>query len=99
LYKIADIYLLDDPLSAVDSHVGKIVFEQCFKQYLKGKTVILTTHQLQHVPQADQVCLINAGAVVAHGSYEHVHTTSPDFFHHVLQESAIYESDQNMQIP
>ncbi len=42
-----DIYLLDDPLSAVDGHVGKHIFEQCIRGALKGKTVVFVTHQLQ----------------------------------------------------
>ena len=40
-------YLLDDPLSAVDSHVGKHIFESCIKGELSGKTIIFVTHQLQ----------------------------------------------------
>ena len=42
-----DLYLLDDPLSAVDSHVGQHIFESCIKGELSGKTIVLVTHQLQ----------------------------------------------------
>lgn len=47
VYKYSDIVLLDDPLSAVDQQVGKHIFTQCIKDYLKGKTVLFVTHQLQ----------------------------------------------------
>lgn len=42
-----DIYLLDDPLSAVDSHVGNHIFNHCIRGALKEKTVVFVTHQLQ----------------------------------------------------
>jgi ATP-binding cassette subfamily C (CFTR/MRP) protein 5 len=42
-----DIYFLDDPLSAVDGHVGQHIFEQYIRGALKGKTVFFVTHQLQ----------------------------------------------------
>lgn len=47
VYSNRDIFLLDDPLSAVDAHVGKHIFEKCIKKELQGKSVILVTHQLQ----------------------------------------------------
>lgn len=47
VYSNKDIYLLDDPLSAVDAHVGKHIFEECIKKALKGKSILLVTHQLQ----------------------------------------------------
>lgn len=49
IYRKADIYLLDDPLSAVDAHVGRHLFEACIKTFLKDKAVILVTHQIQHL--------------------------------------------------
>lgn len=59
IYRSADIYLLDDPLSAVDTHVGKHLFERCIKNYLNGKTRILVTHQLQYLKKADIIIVLN----------------------------------------
>ncbi|XP_034747580.1 multidrug resistance-associated protein 9-like [Etheostoma cragini] len=47
IYSDRDLFLLDDPLSAVDAHVGKHIFEKCIKGELQGKSIILVTHQLQ----------------------------------------------------
>jgi len=46
----SDIVLLDDPLSAVDAHVGQHIFTNCIKGLLKDKTVVFVTHQLQVCP-------------------------------------------------
>lgn len=59
VYAEADIYLFDDPLSAVDTHVGKHLFQKCIKQYLNNKTRILVTHQLQFMKQADLIVVLN----------------------------------------
>lgn len=61
VYRQADIYLLDDPLSAVDSHVGKQLFEQCLRGYLRNKIVVLVTHQLQFLQQADHIVIMDKG--------------------------------------
>lgn len=63
IYKEADIYLLDDPLSAVDTHVGKQLFQECIRTFLKDKTVILVTHQLQYIRTADRLMLVENGNV------------------------------------
>ena len=57
LYADSDIYLLDDPLSALDSHTGEWVFQHAVLDYLhkRGKTVVLVTHQTQYTPFATQV--------------------------------------------
>ncbi|XP_033225085.1 probable multidrug resistance-associated protein lethal(2)03659 isoform X2 [Belonocnema kinseyi] len=63
VYLDADIYLLDDPLSAVDTHVGRKIFEDCICGYLKGKTRILVTHQLQYLKTVDRILVLNRGLV------------------------------------
>lgn len=59
VYREADVYLLDDPLSAVDAHVGKHLFEECIgpKGSLAKKHVtrILVTHQVHFLKEADWI--------------------------------------------
>ncbi|CAG2105078.1 unnamed protein product [Medioppia subpectinata] len=69
LYHSADIYLLDDPLSAVDTHVAKHLFQKCCVEYLKDKTRVLVTHQIQFLRDAHQILVLNDGECVAIGSY------------------------------
>lgn len=59
VYSDAEIYLLDDPLSAVDTHVAKDLFEKCVQGFLKNKTVLLATHQLQFIKYADFIVVVN----------------------------------------
>ena len=69
VYRDADIYLLDDPLSAVDAAVGRYLFRQCIRGQLRGKLVVLVTHHLQYLPEADHILLLKNGSVAAAGSY------------------------------
>lgn len=77
LYSDADIYLLDDPLSAVDAHVGKHIFQRAIRSFLQEKTVILVTNQLQYVPETDKVMVIRKGKMEAFGPYEELLQSSP----------------------
>jgi len=77
VYGGADVYLLDDPLSAVDVHVSKHLFERCIQGYLKGKTVILVTHQIQYLPQADLVMNIDDTRITHFGDYASVVAANP----------------------
>lgn len=80
VYHDADVYLLDDPLSAVDPKVANHIFEQCVKGFLKHKTVVLVTHQLQFLSKGvDKVILMKEGYVDGIGSYEKLLTSSPYF--------------------
>uniref|UniRef100_A0A8B9HPV1 ATP-binding cassette sub-family C member 5 n=1 Tax=Astyanax mexicanus TaxID=7994 RepID=A0A8B9HPV1_ASTMX len=69
VYSNRDIFLLDDPLSAVDAHVGKHIFEECIKKELKGKSVILVTHQLQYLEFCDEVLLLEGGEIKEAGTH------------------------------
>uniref|UniRef100_A0A8C4YYG5 Multidrug resistance-associated protein 4-like n=1 Tax=Gadus morhua TaxID=8049 RepID=A0A8C4YYG5_GADMO len=69
VYQDADIYLLDDPLSAVDSEVGRHLFEECICGVLKKKPRILVTHQLQYLKAAHHILVLKEGSMVAHGTY------------------------------
>ncbi|KAJ8951068.1 hypothetical protein NQ318_003766, partial [Aromia moschata] len=79
VYRQADVYLLDDPLSAVDTHVGKHLFEECIIKYLKGKTRILVTHQLQYLKKADLIVVINEGSIEAQGTFDELANSKLDF--------------------
>ncbi|XP_060065903.1 ATP-binding cassette sub-family C member 5-like [Ylistrum balloti] len=70
VYSKSDIYLLDDPLSAVDVHVGHHLFHRCIKRLLQGKTVILVTHQLQYLKDCDEMLVMEEGRIVENGSHE-----------------------------
>ncbi|CAF0850567.1 unnamed protein product [Rotaria sordida] len=65
LYADADLYLLDDPLAAVDPKVAKNIFDQCIGPYsiLRGKTRILVTHQTHFFVEADQMILLTNGHI------------------------------------
>ncbi|XP_029207815.1 multidrug resistance-associated protein 1-like [Acropora millepora] len=72
VYFDADIYLLDDPLSAVDSHVGKHIFDKVIgpKGKLRKKTRVLVTHGISFLPQVDQIIVLQDGRISEVGSYE-----------------------------
>ncbi|XP_005352384.1 canalicular multispecific organic anion transporter 1 [Microtus ochrogaster] len=71
-YQNTDIYILDDPLSAVDSHVGKHIFDKVVgpNGILKGKTRILVTHSIHFLPQVDEIIVLGNGTVLEKGSYQ-----------------------------
>jgi len=70
VYADADIYLLDDCLSAVDSQVGHHIFNRVIKGALKEKAVLLVSHNLQLLPQADKVCLLDNYRALYVGSFD-----------------------------
>ncbi|XP_053998356.1 ATP-binding cassette subfamily C member 4-like isoform X1 [Hylaeus anthracinus] len=91
LYRQADIYLLDDPLSAVDTHVSKHLFEECIQRYLAGKTRILVTHQLQYVKSVDSIILIEQGKATVFSNYPDLLNQRPEYCHLLASDTETKE--------
>ncbi|KAL2310771.1 hypothetical protein Nmel_002439, partial [Mimus melanotis] len=79
VYQDADIYLLDDPLSAVDAEVGRHLFEKCICQALHQKISVLVTHQLQYLRAANQILILKDGKMVGKGTYAEFLRSGIDF--------------------
>ena len=72
--------MFDDPLSALDAHVGQHVFEKAIMKMLvqRGHTVVLVTHQLQYLPQADNVIVMKDGRSVICSTFREVQSAKSD---------------------
>lgn len=70
VYSQQELLFLDDPLSAVDAHVGKHILNEAILGVLKGKTIVMATHQLHVLPFADHVVCLDRGEIVEQGAYE-----------------------------
>ncbi|XP_015184428.1 PREDICTED: probable multidrug resistance-associated protein lethal(2)03659 isoform X2 [Polistes dominula] len=90
VYAESEIYLFDDPLSAVDAHVGKHMFEECIVKYLKGKTRILVTHQLQYLHNVGRIIVLKDGSIQAEGTYDELGSKGVDFGR-LLETQAVVE--------
>ncbi|KAI7725406.1 hypothetical protein M8C21_031087, partial [Ambrosia artemisiifolia] len=70
VYNDADIYLLDDPFSAVDAHTGTELFQKCLLGMLKEKTVLYVTHQVEFLPAADLILVMQNGRIAQSGTFK-----------------------------
>ncbi|KAK4714982.1 hypothetical protein R3W88_020889 [Solanum pinnatisectum] len=69
LYQDADVYLFDDPFSAVDAHTGTHLFTECIMGLLNSKTVLYVTHQVEFLPAADLILVMKDGKISQAGKY------------------------------
>ncbi|KAM3143254.1 hypothetical protein pb186bvf_004586 [Paramecium bursaria] len=69
IYSDKDIYLLDDPISAVDIHVGKFIMNQCLNGFLKNKTRVLVTHAVNFTQYCDYIYLMDKGEIIEEGKF------------------------------
>ena len=88
VYANKDIYLLDDPLSAVDAHVGKHIFEKVVSDQgvLSKKTRILVTHAISYLPRVDNIIVMKNGAISEIGSYEQLINNKGEFAGFLLEQ-------------
>ena len=70
VYIAADIYLLDDPLAAVDSRVSRHIFEECIQGFLRDKVVILATHQTRFARDNDRIVMLENGRIVRDNKFK-----------------------------
>jgi len=91
IYANKDIYLLDDPLSAVDAHVGKFILEECLAGQLKEKTRVLVTHKIESLKYVDYIYIFKGGKVVAEGD---LNTISNNSYYQEIEEKSSKKQDK-----
>uniref|UniRef100_A0A803WEM7 Multidrug resistance-associated protein 4 n=1 Tax=Ficedula albicollis TaxID=59894 RepID=A0A803WEM7_FICAL len=91
VYQDADIYLLDDPLSAVDAEVGRHLFEKCICEALHQKICVLVTHQLQYLRAANQILILKDGKMVGKGTYAEFLRSGIDFASLLKKDEEVVE--------
>ncbi|KAJ3274523.1 Multidrug resistance-associated protein 1 [Terramyces sp. JEL0728] len=96
IYYDSDIVLLDDPLSAVDQHVGRQIFDECFKKHLKEKTVIVSMNQLQYLTEMDYIVYVQNGTIHSQGTYKYLMDSVESF--HTLVSSHVADSSIDDEI-
>lgn len=99
VYNDADIYFLDDPLSAVDSHVGKHIFEQVIGPtgLLANKTRVLVTHGVTYLHQVDNIFVVKSGEISESGSLQELINKKGAFAEFLIQHlQEVNEEDDNL---
>ncbi|KAJ4703013.1 ABC transporter C family member 2-like [Melia azedarach] len=90
VYANSDVYIFDDPLSALDAHVGRQVFDKCIKGELRGKTRVLVTNQLHFLSQVDRIILVHEGMVKEEGTFEDL-SNSGQLFQKLMENAGKME--------
>ena len=95
VYNDSDIYVFDDPLSALDAYVGMNLFNQVFNDYLKDKTIIISTHALQYVSNFNRIFYVHQGEIKFNGEPKEIENQQFYKEFKTAQENKKNESNQN----
>ncbi|KAJ3206817.1 ABC transporter C member 13, partial [Entophlyctis luteolus] len=101
VYSDADIYLFDDPLSSLDAKVSRAVFNDCFKSALKGKTIVLATHNHDILDQTDSIIFLSETGEIFQGTYRELEKISEfsDFVTAIDKQKVVSKlADVNMPV-
>jgi ATP-binding cassette subfamily C (CFTR/MRP) protein 1 len=94
IYFNADIIIMDDPLSAVDAHVGRHIFDNAICGLLKGKCRILATHQLWVLSRCDRIIWLDEGKVLAVDTFNNL-MASNSAFQHLMETTAVEDKQED----
>ncbi|KRT79870.1 ABC transporter ATP-binding protein [Oryctes borbonicus] len=100
VYADTDVYFLDDPLSAVDSHVGKHIFDKVIGPHgmLRYKTRVLVTHGITYLPQTDKIIVIKDGEVSETGTYQELLDKKGSFSDFLMQHITEASEDDDEEL-
>lgn len=98
IYFDADIVLMDDPLSAVDAHVGRHIFDNAILGLLKDKCRILATHQLWVLSRCDRIIWMEGGRIQAIDTFENLMKNS-EGFQQLMESTAVEEKKDEAATP
>jgi len=96
VYFNSDIILMDDPLSAVDAHVSRALFDNCILGALSNKTRVLVTHQLHVLPRVDYIIVMKNGRIEEQGEYNELMQKEGEFARLMHTYGGIDDSDDDM---
>lgn len=93
IYFDADIVIMDDPLSAVDAHVGRHIFDHAILGLLKDKCRILATHQLWVLNRCDRIIWMEGGKIQAVDTFDNLMANDAGF-RHLMETTAVEETEE-----
>ena len=95
IYADSEIYIFDDPLSALDAYVGMNLFKGVFNEFLKNKTFIITTHALQYLNFFDKIIFMNNGHIEWMGTYNEI--INQEFYAEFVKNIEKKESEEKKE--
>ncbi|KAK0642289.1 ABC transporter C family member 10 [Lasiodiplodia hormozganensis] len=98
IYFNADIILMDDPLSAVDAHVGRHIMDNAICGLLENKCRVLATHQLHVLHRCDRIMLMHDGRISAVGTFDSLKASNEDF-QKLMASTAVEDDEKKKEEP